>query len=99
MPNLKNTIFAQSILLASLFFSGSIAASPDACKADALPDAMVEQAEFQEILKQNGYPTWNEFKVEDKCYEIYTEVDGQKTEIYFDGTKKDLTIVKQKTKS
>ena len=85
MPNLKNTIFAQSILLASLFFSGSIAASPDACKADALPDAMVEQAEFQEILKQNGYPTWNEFKVEDMP--VTVAVDSRGDSVHQSGPK------------
>ncbi|MFV0476836.1 MAG: PepSY domain-containing protein [Parahaliea sp.] len=73
----------KRLLLPLLVISPLAFAGPECTTAD--PSGWLDQAQFQETLKEAGYKI-RKFKITDgKCYEIYGwDKEGRKVEIYFD---------------
>ncbi len=75
---MRNLVLASLAMLSATAFAG-----PECTKADK--SEWLDQAKFQEQLKEQGYEI-KVFKVtKGNCYEIYGwNKDKQKVEIYFD---------------
>jgi len=80
------------IALSSLFVAGAAFAGPECTKEPK--EKWLDQAKFQQSLKDQGYKI-NKFKVTSgNCYEIYGfSKEGKKVEIYYNPV--DAKVVKE----